>query len=428
MLAAFLHRYGVVFRAAGFVLICLPLIAAAGVAAQAPSSEEQGVADIALSLALDQTIDAGTTWVDEAGLHVRGLTTVYTVEGDLSGTATLASDLDWGGPCDASGGSCEGGLESFASIEIESETATWRGSLAIEQFAGTRTLAHGILIGRHGAADQVLVIDEAVEATASTLALTGSMATLEGPIGGIQLSHSACITGETTADGGFIGGRGLIQDSGPARITRQEIGSGALSGVYGSVTDIGQKGTLRGIFIAKLNNRHAHGSFVLVGESGPYQGLLGYGRATMALSEEPRCESGLQATSTWTGQARYLSDPDAFLAPRVYFASPTDQSSATTPVALDLAAEHVTIEPAGAAREGAGYLVVIIDAPCIGPGEPIPMDEQHIHLAGGETSTELNLFSGEHRLCLQLANGEGIAQPATDVIMVTVVSSGGDGL
>jgi hypothetical protein len=423
------HHDGLARLFSLLVASCMMLALASGAVAQQGPGTDDDVVAISLSLTLGETLDEGRVWTDEEGLHVRDLTTDNLVEGDLSGTARLVTDIDWAGPCDPSGLVCEGEQDAFSTVEIESEVGNWSGTVGVEVVPDGAVLVHGVLVGWHGAADRVIVLSELVGAAADSLTFAGQLVTLNGPVGGIHLSHSACVTSENTADGGFLGSNGLVSDSGPDRIRFEPIGFSNPSGVYGEANLIGQKGVLRGIFIAAINNQHAHGNFVLAGASGPYAGMLGYGRATMSLVDEPRCASGVQLTSSWTGQVRFLSDPAAFLAPRVFFVSPAEGAEVNSPVALELGAEHVVIEPAGEARDGAGYLNVIVDAPCIGPGEPMPEDDQHIRLAGGETSLELSLLTGEHRLCLQLSDGAGVAQPATDVITIRLVpSDGGAGI
>lgn len=406
------------------LLLAIPALPAA---AQTEPQNDAAITPIAVTVSASDVVDPGRTWIDDEGLHARDLVTTSTLEGDLVGAAQLTTDLDWFGPCDADLAACEGGQDSFSTVEVRTDEGIWTGTLAIEIAPESRSEAHGILVGRHGNSDRVIVFDEVNDIESiDSMELVGRMVTLSGPIGGIHLTNSACITGPTTADGGFLGARGLVVDNGPARIMRQSVGGAAPMGVYGEIRQIGQKGNLRSIFNARMYGRHAHGSFVLAGESGPYSGMLGYGRATATLSEDPRCQGGMQITSTWIGQARFLTDPASFLAPRVFFRFPTDGAVVTLPLTLELGAEHVEIEAAGQAREGAGYLAVIVDAPCIGPGEPVPEDDQHFHLTQGETSIDLSLLTGQYRLCLQLVNGEGIAQPATDVITIRVAASGGE--
>jgi Domain of unknown function (DUF4399) len=407
------------------LLLVLALIAPVlQASAQSDEGGPEGIVAISITVTISDVLDSGSSWFDGSGVHIRGISTLATVEGDLSGSAELTSDLDQPGPCNAAL-ECQGGQDIFTEVKITNDEAIWAGSLALEILSDGRSTAHGILMGRFGTHDQVIVLDSLTATDGATLELGGRLVTLDGPIAGIHLTGSACVTGSTTADGGFIGSSGLVVDSGPMRVTRQTLGGTDPTGIYGEVRQIGQKGNLRGIFIAPLNAHHAHGDFVLVGESGPYHGLLGYGRATATITEESRCDSGLQITSTWTGQVRYVTDPAAFLAPRVYFVAPSDGAKVSTPISLQFGAENVIIEAAGEVHDGAGHFTIIVDSPCIGPGEPIPDDDLHYQLADGTSTINLTIYSGIHRLCLQLTDGNGIAQPASDVITIVVAPSDG---
>lgn len=106
--------------------------------------------------------------------------------------------------------------------------------------------------------------------------------------------------------------------------------------------------------------------------------------------------------------------------PSVAFLAPAGGATVTSPVALTLAAYNFTIEPAGAVADGRGHLHVMVDVPCIEPGQPIPKDDQHVHLGQGQTTTELTLAAGEHTLCLQAGDGAHTALPITREITFTV--------
>lgn len=106
--------------------------------------------------------------------------------------------------------------------------------------------------------------------------------------------------------------------------------------------------------------------------------------------------------------------------PVVYFTQPLDGTTVGSPVAVAAGVEHLRLEPAGAVVEGAGHLHVMVDAPCVEPGQPIPRDAAHVHLGDGSTTTTLTLAPGEHRLCLQAGNGAHIALAATDTVTVNV--------
>lgn len=106
--------------------------------------------------------------------------------------------------------------------------------------------------------------------------------------------------------------------------------------------------------------------------------------------------------------------------PSVAFLEPAKGATVTSPVAVELAAFNFTVEPAGEVREGAGHLHVMVDVPCLAPGEVIPKDDQHVHLGTGQTETELTLAPGEHTLCLQAADGIHTALDITREVTFTV--------
>ncbi len=106
--------------------------------------------------------------------------------------------------------------------------------------------------------------------------------------------------------------------------------------------------------------------------------------------------------------------------PSVAFLEPAAGATVTSPVHLKLAAFNFTVEPAGAVRPGAGHLHVMVDVPCVAPGQVIPKDSQHVHLGAGQTETDLTLTPGSHTLCLQAADGLHTALPVTREITITV--------
>lgn len=107
-------------------------------------------------------------------------------------------------------------------------------------------------------------------------------------------------------------------------------------------------------------------------------------------------------------------------APRVYFVTPSDGATVSSPVQVEMGADNFTIEPAGAITEGAGHFHIMIDVGCVAPGETIPMDDNHRHFGNGQTEVELELTPGEHALCLQAGNGIHTALDLTQEITITV--------
>ncbi len=109
--------------------------------------------------------------------------------------------------------------------------------------------------------------------------------------------------------------------------------------------------------------------------------------------------------------------------PSVAFVAPTDGASVSNPVVVEFAAEGFTLEPAGEVHEGAGHLHVMVDVPCLAPGETIPRDAQHVHFGKGQTEGTIDMEAGEHTLCLQAGDGTHTALDLTDEITITVDDS-----
>ncbi len=107
----------------------------------------------------------------------------------------------------------------------------------------------------------------------------------------------------------------------------------------------------------------------------------------------------------------------------VAFASPKDGASVTSPVKVEMTAKGITIEPAGEIHKDAGHFHVAVDKACVKKGLPIPTGTAgYQHFGKAQTTGELTLAPGRHRLCLQVGDGAHVALDDTDTITVTVTS------
>src|SRR5687768_11400860 len=88
---------------------------------------------------------------------------------------------------------------------------------------------------------------------------------------------------------------------------------------------------------------------------------------------------------------------------RVFFTSPADGASVSSPVHVTLSAENFTVEPAGEVKAGAGHLHIMVDTACAAPGQVITKDDTHLHYGQGQLEADLELAPGPHTLCLQAA-------------------------
>ena len=94
----------------------------------------------------------------------------------------------------------------------------------------------------------------------------------------------------------------------------------------------------------------------------------------------------------------------------VYFITPADGETVTSPVTVRFGLEGMGVAPAGIDKPNTGHHHLLIDAPDLPPlDEPIPVDEHHKHFGGGQTETILELPPGTHTLQLLLADQNHIS-------------------
>lgn len=100
----------------------------------------------------------------------------------------------------------------------------------------------------------------------------------------------------------------------------------------------------------------------------------------------------------------------------VYFVTPLDGQTVSTPVTVRYGLEGMGVAPAGVEQEGTGHHHLLVDVDELpAMDEPIPADEQHIHFGGGQTQTTLELEPGEHTL--QLLVGDHLHVPHEPPVM-----------
>lgn len=100
--------------------------------------------------------------------------------------------------------------------------------------------------------------------------------------------------------------------------------------------------------------------------------------------------------------------------------SPADGATVSSPVIVVMTATDFMIEPAGSVSDQAGHFHVMIDVPCVTPGETIPVDDNHLHFGDGAGRAELELAAGEYELCIQAGDGIHTALDSTETITITV--------
>ena len=99
----------------------------------------------------------------------------------------------------------------------------------------------------------------------------------------------------------------------------------------------------------------------------------------------------------------------------LYFITPNDADTVTSPVSVKFGLKNMGIAPAGVNVENTGHHHILIDTGLPALDQPIPADEQHVHFGKGQTETSLNLAPGKHTL--QLLLGDHVHTPHSPPVM-----------
>ena len=115
-------------------------------------------------------------------------------------------------------------------------------------------------------------------------------------------------------------------------------------------------------------------------------------------------------------------DPTKKPAGRVFFVEPKNGAKVKSPVKLVFGVEGMDVKPAGELADGTGHHHLIIGPAGIDEGKAVPKDETHIHFGKGQTSAEVELKKGEHKLTMQFADGNHMSfgEPMATTITITV--------
>ena len=108
----------------------------------------------------------------------------------------------------------------------------------------------------------------------------------------------------------------------------------------------------------------------------------------------------------------FVKDPLFAQKKGVYFITPLNGETVTSPVTVRFGMKGFGVVPAGVKRRNAGHHHLIIDVESPSLTEPIPKNNAHLHFGAGQTETTLELSPGEHTL--QLLLGDHVHVPYQD--------------
>lgn len=119
----------------------------------------------------------------------------------------------------------------------------------------------------------------------------------------------------------------------------------------------------------------------------------------------------------------YAGDTPAPDGASLYFISPQDGATVSSPVTVSFGLSGMGVAPAGTQADDTGHHHLIIDAPPPDLNAPIPKDDNYRHFGGGQTETTIDLVPGEHTLQLLLGDWKHVPHNTpvmSDKITITV--------
>lgn len=108
---------------------------------------------------------------------------------------------------------------------------------------------------------------------------------------------------------------------------------------------------------------------------------------------------------------------------RVFFISPADGDTVSSPVRIEFGIEGMSVTKAGDAQPNSGHHHLVIDADLPDLALPIPADANYVHFGDGRTLTEITLEPGQHSLRMLLGDHLHIPHDppvVSDSITITV--------
>lgn len=134
---------------------------------------------------------------------------------------------------------------------------------------------------------------------------------------------------------------------------------------------------------------------------------------------------------TGFGLAAVAGDTPSPKGAKVYFVSPQDGATVSSPVRVVFGLSGMGVAPAGVEKEHTGHHHLFIDRPDLGKGPDgkdeleanIPADDKHKHFGGGQTETTVSLAPGKHTLQLVLGDQNHIPHNPpvkSSIITITV--------
>ncbi|HET6254846.1 MAG TPA: DUF4399 domain-containing protein [Puia sp.] len=117
-------------------------------------------------------------------------------------------------------------------------------------------------------------------------------------------------------------------------------------------------------------------------------------------------DSGMNKSNDSMKAAAVPALPAVPAGAKVYFKNLKNGQSVTSPFKVVMGVDGMKVDTAGPVVANSGHFHILVDVgDSIAAGQMIPKDSTHLHYGRAQTSTELKLAPGTHKLALEFADG-----------------------
>ena len=274
-----------------------------GSVAIAADADSPYLAGITFKMVTTEVLDEGESWETETTFDLRGLVTEEAVDGDIVGTATITMNGTFTAAGECTDEACPGTTVSWSDLRITDENGTWSGQMAFElnDVTGEET-GYVFLIGRGGNSGKAITGDLAfLDDEDGAAQVTGRVVTTILPSQGVRFLYDGCFLPPAETAGHVRMTIGNSTDSGEWYAHYPLVIDGQAT--YGESTITTDNGTIDSVLMLQNAGQNRIGYFMLLGGTGEYENLYGFGTVRTAAYDSAYCENGAGAGGYWIGRA-----------------------------------------------------------------------------------------------------------------------------
>jgi hypothetical protein len=282
------------------VLAMLPF---GSMAVAAPREDNRHLQAISFTMVTTDVIEEGEARDNGDVFELRGAVIEEAVSGDITGTAIVTQNGNLWEVGECTDDFCPLAIDSWMELRITDENGTWDGQMAFQiddsiesEFGKVFLIGRGGNSGKAIYGDMTFLYDED-----NTTQITGYMTTLVMPQQGVRFLYDGCCLPPAQTAGHVRLATGTSTDSGDWHAEYPLLIPGYAT--FGESTISTAKGTIESVLMLQNAGSNRVGYFMLLGGTGDYENLYGFGIVRTAAYDSSYCEDGAGAGGHWIGRA-----------------------------------------------------------------------------------------------------------------------------